>query len=180
MIYIYNDFGGTHTTSMAAAFHLKLLTNGNLTKQDILSVPYFNKLTKKDTGHILFHGIDEDDNPVYTIGRRNSKYVVPALTDLSDILLKRYGQREKIIISNTSPTVPPFMTAGGFFSRELGIDWIGVPLLVKGAQQCHGLIHHLVKETKRVAATSQEQVIVLENKEYQYKIGKKDMYWKEK
>ncbi|MGO4275701.1 DUF3189 family protein, partial [Paenibacillus sp. TAF58] len=25
MIYIYNDFGGTHTTSLAAAFHLKKL-----------------------------------------------------------------------------------------------------------------------------------------------------------
>lgn len=178
MIYIYNDFGGTHTTSMAAAYHLHLLKQGDLTKDDILSVPFFNKLTKKDTGHILFHGLDQDDNPVYTIGRRNSKYVVPALTDLCGILLSRYDQQEKIIISNTSPTVPPFMTAGGLFSRELGIDWIGVPLLVKGAKQCHRLIQHLVEETKHVAELSSEQIVVLENKEYQYKMGKKDIFWK--
>jgi hypothetical protein len=176
MIYIYNDFGGTHTTSLAAAYHLHLLKRGNLTKKDILSVPFFNQLTKKDTGHIFYHGMDEEDNPVYTIGRRNSKYVVPALTDLSEILLNRYGQREKIIISNTSPTVPPLMTAGGFFSRELRMDWIGVPLLVKGAQQCHCLIQHLVEETKQVAAASHEQVVVLENKKYQYRGGKRISY----
>ncbi|MFI8685135.1 DUF3189 family protein [Rossellomorea sp. NPDC077527] len=178
MIYIYNDFGGTHTTSMAAAYHLHILKPGILSKEDILSVPFFNQLKKKDRGRIFYHGKDEEGNPVFTIGRRNSKYVVPAMTDLSYILLERYGQNEKIVISNTSPTVPPLMTAGGFFSRELGIDSIGVPLLVKGAKQCHGLIQHLVDETKRVAAASQELVTVLENKEYQYKMGKKDIFWK--
>ncbi|MFC7785036.1 MULTISPECIES: DUF3189 family protein [unclassified Rossellomorea] len=178
MIYIYNDFGGTHTTSLAAAYHLHLLKPGNLTKKDVLSVPFFNQLTKKESGHILYHGIDKEDNPVYTIGRRNSKYVVPALADLSTILLRRYGKREKIIISNTSPTVPPLMTAGGFLSRELGIDSIGVPLLVKGAQQCHTLIYQLVEETKQMSKDSHEQVVVLENKKYQYKIGKKHIFWK--
>ncbi|KAA0561450.1 DUF3189 family protein [Rossellomorea aquimaris] len=178
MIYIYNDFGGTHTTSLAAAYHLRLLKPTALTKEDILSVPYFNQLTKKEAGQILYRGMDEENNPVYTIGRRSSKYVVPALTDLSTILIRRYGSNEKIILSNTSPTVPPLMTAGGFLSRELGIDWIGVPLLVKGAQQCHRLIEQLVKETKQVAKSSHEHVVVIENKKYQYKMGKKDIYWK--
>ncbi|MGF3104953.1 DUF3189 family protein [Rossellomorea sp. DUT-2] len=182
MIYIYNDFGGTHTTSLAAAYHLHILkpSHSPLTKNDILNIPYFNQLTKKEAGQILFRGMDEENNPVYTIGRRSSKYVVPALTDLSNILLSRYGEREKIIISNTSPTVPPLMTAGGFLSRELGIDSIGVPLLVKGAQQCHDLIYYLVTETKQVAKASHEQVVVLENEKYQYKIGKKDIFWKKK
>lgn len=182
MIYIYNDFGGTHTTSLAAAYHLHILkpSKSPLTKNVILDIPYFNQLTKKEAGQILFRGMDEENNPVYTIGRRSSKYVVPALTDLSTILLRRYGEKEKVIISNTSPTVPPLMTAGGFLSRELGIDWIGVPLLVKGAQQCHDLIYHLVRETKQAAKASHEQVVILENKKYQYKIGKKDIFWKNK
>jgi hypothetical protein len=178
MIYIYNDFGGTHTTSLAAAYHLRLLKLSELTKNDILSVPYFNQLTKKEAGQILYRGVDEENNPVYTIGRRSSKYVVPALIDLCTILLRRYGEKEKVIISNTSPTVPPLMTAGGFLSRELGIDSIGVPLLVKGAQQCHDLIYHLVEETKQVSKASHEQVVVMENKKYQYQIGKKNILWK--
>ena len=82
MIFIYNDYGGTHTTSLAAAYHLKKLpTNRVLTKEEILNVDYFNKLTKADFGKLIFHGIDEDGNSVYTIGRKSSKLVVPALKE---------------------------------------------------------------------------------------------------
>ncbi|HDR7206958.1 TPA: DUF3189 family protein, partial [Bacillus cereus] len=57
MIYIYTDFGGTHTTSLAAAYHLnKLPTDRKLTKEEILNVDYFNKLKTEDMGKIIFHG----------------------------------------------------------------------------------------------------------------------------
>ena len=38
MIYIYNDYGGTHTTSLAAAYHLKEIEQSErkLTKEEIL------------------------------------------------------------------------------------------------------------------------------------------------
>ena len=80
MIYIYNDYGGTHTTSLAAAYHLKKLPQSErkLTTEEILNVQYFNKLTHADFGKIIFHGMDEDGNPVYTIGRKRNKLVVPA------------------------------------------------------------------------------------------------------
>ena len=37
MIYIYNDYGGTHTTALAAAYHLKEITQSErkLTKEEI-------------------------------------------------------------------------------------------------------------------------------------------------
>ncbi|MES9753852.1 DUF3189 family protein, partial [Bacillus wiedmannii] len=39
MIFIYTDFGGTHSTSLAAAYHLnKLPTDRKLTKEEILNV----------------------------------------------------------------------------------------------------------------------------------------------
>ena len=52
MIYIYNDYGGTHTTALAAAYHLKEIDQSErkLTKEEILGVNYFNKLTKEDFG----------------------------------------------------------------------------------------------------------------------------------
>lgn len=45
MIYIYNDYGGTHTTSLAAAYHLKQITQSErkLTTEEILNVKFFNK-----------------------------------------------------------------------------------------------------------------------------------------
>ena len=169
MIYIYNDFGGTHTTSLAAAYHLKQLPQSErkLTKEEILNVNYFNKLTKADFGKLIFHGIDEDGNPVYTIGRKRNKYVVPALKEMCLLLQEKFKFDEKIIFSNTSPTVPFAMSMGGLFSRSLKIDSIGVPLLVIGAKQCCDNIYRLVENTKEIGKTTYaENIIVLENEMY--------------
>lgn len=165
MIFIYNDYGGTHTTSLAAAYHLKKLpTDRKLTKEEILKVDYFNKLTKSDFGKIIFHGIDEDGNSVYTIGRKRNKLVVPALKNLSLLLQEKYHGQEKIIFSNTSPTVPFALSIGGLFSRGLKIDLIGVPFLIIGAKQCCHDVLKLVEYTKQVAKSTNEMIVVLENK----------------
>ena len=107
-----------------------------LTKEEILNIDYFNKLTKADFGKLIFHGIDEDGHSVFTIGGETSKLVVPALKELSMVLQDKYQGQEKIIFSNTSPTVPFALTIGGMFSRGLKIDFIGVPCLIVGAKQC--------------------------------------------
>jgi hypothetical protein len=169
MIYIYNDYGGTHTTALAAAYHLKQLPQSErkLTTEEILTTKFFNKLTKEDFGRIIFHGVDEDGNSVYTIGRKRNKYVVPALKEMSLLLQEKYKFDEKIVFSNTSPTVPFAMSMGGFFSRGLKIDFIGVPLLVKGAKQCCDNVYRLVENTKEIGRTTfAENVIILENEMY--------------
>ena len=71
---------------------------------------------------------------------------------------------EKIIFSNTSPTVSLPMTFGGLFSRWLKIDFIGVPLLVKGAKKSYKDIIKLVNHTKKVAKEDTSGVIILDNK----------------
>ncbi|MHC0038343.1 DUF3189 family protein [Pseudoneobacillus sp. C159] len=170
MIFIYHDFGGTHTTSLAAAYHLNILNDSEKIpdRDTILSVPYFNKLSKKDAGNFIFHGEDDAGNRVYTLGRRSSKLVVPSLVHFSEIMVNGYQFNEKIIFSNTSPVVPLPMTLGGFFSRGLGLDFIGVPLLVIGAQKCCKHIAQLVEETKNMARQSTEtRVISIDNKKYQ-------------
>ncbi|CAM3236697.1 DUF3189 family protein [Sporolactobacillus spathodeae] len=167
MIYIYNDFGGTHTTALAAAYHLKKISGSQkLTKAEILSVPYFNKLNASDMGKFIFHGQDDDGNSVYTVGRGASKHLLPAIVNLSILLQKKYNGSEKIIFSNTSPTVPFSMTIGGLFSRWMKIDFIGVPLLVAGAKQCYPDIVRLVNDTKERAKTAVEKVTVLENQAF--------------
>jgi hypothetical protein len=169
MLYIYNDFAGTHSTALAAAYHLKQLPQSEkkLTKEEILNVQYFNQLTKKDFGKLLFHGIDEEGNSVYSIGRKRDKYVVPAMRELVLLFQEKFQLNEKLVFSNTSPTVPFAMSLGGLFSRRLNIDIIGVPLLVVGAKQCCDNIYRLVENTKHVANTSyNDNVIILENEMY--------------
>jgi hypothetical protein len=59
------------------------------------------------------------------------------------------------------------MSIGGFFSRGLKIDFIGVPLLVIGAKQCCDNIFRLVENTKQIGYSSNEEpVIILENEIY--------------
>ena len=59
------------------------------------------------------------------------------------------------------------MSMGGFFSRGLKIDFIGVPLLVLGAKQCCDNIFRLVENTKQIGNSSNEEtVIILENEIY--------------
>jgi len=156
MIFIYNDYGGTHTTSLAAALHLQIIKPSSfpLSKEEILSVPYFGK--------------DQDGNPVYTIGRKSQKLVVPSLESLALMLFEHFNIEERLIFSNTSPTVPKIMSVGGFFSRGLKIDFIGVPLLVRGAKECVLNIYELVENTKQVAHTpTKDKIIVLNNSQFQ-------------
>lgn len=171
MIFIYNDYGGTHTTSLAAAYHLNQLpTNRPLSTEEILGVNYFNKLSTSDMGKLIFHGLDENGNPVYTLGRGSSKNVIPALRNLSLILQDKYQNAEPIVFSNTSPTVPFVMSIGGFLTKRMKLSGIGDPLLLAGAKQCCGLIRELVLHTKQTAAarSGNESVIVIDNNNFFY------------
>lgn len=164
MIFIYNCYAGTHSSSLASAVHLKKLPLDRLpTKEEIIKTEYFDKLTKKDFGRIIFRGTDEEGNKVFTIGRGPSKLIIPCLANVINVLCSDYGFKEKIIFSNMSPTVNFVMSIGGFTSRRLGLSSIGVPLLVIGAKKAHKQIIQIVEHTKESAKTLKEQVLVLSN-----------------
>ncbi|WP_236693963.1 DUF3189 family protein [Sporosarcina globispora] len=167
VIYIYHDFGGTHTTSLAAAYHLKIIQHRKLKKEEIVELPYFNKLTKKDAGKFIFHGADEEGNLVYTLGRRSSKLAMETLRNFCHLLNSHKGMNDKIVFSNTSPAVPLALTIGGFISKGLGLDRLGTSLVIIGAQKCSGNILELVNETKKIAAGSNADIIKIDNKEFQ-------------
>lgn len=167
MIYIYNCYGGTHSSILAIAYHLEMLDeNREPTKDEILNLPNFNKLVYGNRGELFHYGSDKDGNEVYTVGRGRSKVLIPGLFNLASMLHKQNLLNEKIIFSNTSPTVPLPMTFGGLFSRWLKIDSIGVPLLVKGAKQSYKNVIELVNHTKKVAKEENTEVIILDNKEF--------------
>lgn len=165
MIYIYNCFGGTHSSVIAASYHLKKLDESREpTREEILSIHNFNELVYGNIGELFYHGTDEDGNKVYTIGRGRSRVLIPGLYNLATMLEKQNLLNEKIVFSNTSPTVPIAMTFGGLFSRWLKIDFIGVPLLVKGAKQSYKKVIELVDYTKRAAKEDKSLVVLLDNK----------------
>ncbi|AOY78076.1 DUF3189 family protein [Clostridium formicaceticum] len=164
MIYIYNCYAGTHSSSLASAIHLnKLPLNRVPTREEILDTDYFNRLKFKDMGRIIFRGIDEEGNKVFSVGRGTSRVLIPCLKNLITILHNECGMHEKIIFSNMSPTVTLPMTIGGFLSRGLGMDFVGVPLLVLGSQQAHKHVIEVVNHTKAAAKNLNESVLILSN-----------------
>lgn len=168
MIYIYNCYGGTHSSVLAASYHLKKLDETREpSKEEILSSHNFNELNYQDRGKFYLHGIDEEGNRVYTVGRGRSKILIPGIYNLIDMLQQENRLEEKIILSNCSPTVPLPMTFGGLFSRWLKIDSIGVPLLIMGAKQAYKDIIHLVHKTKEKAHSTSAPLIMLDNKEFE-------------
>ncbi len=164
MIFIYNCFGGTHSSSLASAVHLNKLPQDRIpTKDEILNTDYFNKLSYKDMGRIIYRGTDEEGNKVFSVGRGTSRVLLPCLKNLITMLHNECGLNEKIVLSNMTPTVTFPMTVGGFLSRGLGIDFLGVPILLIGAQQAYRNIVEVVKFTKESAKTLKDPVLVLLN-----------------
>lgn len=148
MIFIYNCYGGTHSSSLASAIHLGNLPHDRVpSTTEILNTAHFDKLTYKDMGKIIYRGTDGLGNKVYTMGRGTSRVLLPAFNNLLCLLKDECNFQEKIVLTNASPTVPPLMTAGGFFSRGLKLHFIGRPLLVLGAKQTYFNIVNLVSKT---------------------------------
>lgn len=163
MIIIYNCYGGTHSSILSSAAHLKILPDDRVpSDEEILKLKYFNKLKYKDMGRLIFHGKDEKDNSVYTIGRGTSKALIPAMRSLLLNLHNEFEINESFIFINTSPTVPLPMTFGGFFSRGLGIDAIGVPLLLRGAKNAWPDILKLVDRTKKICLEKPKQPLIID------------------
>jgi hypothetical protein len=173
MIYIYNCYGGTHSSALAAAYHLKKLDpTREPTKEEILNTHNFNTLTRKDFGKLYFKGIDEDGNKVYTIGRGRSKYLVPGLYSMSQRLQEEHILNDQVVFTNTSPTVPLPMTFGGLTSRWMKIDFIGVPLLVIGAKKSYKDIVALVDFAKETGRASDKSVQILPTESYLHNLKK--------
>lgn len=165
MIFIYNCYAGTHSSSLASAVHLKKLPLDRIpTREEIFHTEYFDKLTKKDFGRMIFRGTDEDGNRVYSIGRGPSKLIIPCLVNVINVLCCEHGFREQVVFSNMSPAVNLPMQIGGFVSRRLGMTSVGAPFLAIGAQKAHQRILDIVAQTKESARRMNEHVLVLDNK----------------
>lgn len=165
MIFIYNCYAGTHSSSLASAVHLKKLPADRIpTKKEILDTDYFDKLNSKDMGRVIYRGTDEEGNKVFTMGRGPSKLIIPSIVNMINILCNDYGFKEKIIFSNMTPSVPLAMVIGGFLSRRFGLTFIGVPFLVLGTKQAYQRIIEIVKNTRESSKSINEHVLVLSNK----------------
>lgn len=166
MIYIYYDFAGTHSSSIAAAVHLQLIPADRVpSKADVVNIPMFDKLSFQDRAKIVYRGTDNEGNKVFTLGYGIHKKMIFCLQNAIYMLHQQYGFNERLVLSSTAPTVPLSMTFGGIFSKVLKLVFIGKPLLIKGARKNFKKIANLVEITKNSARANELPVLNLENKE---------------
>ncbi|GAB6100742.1 DUF3189 family protein [Halanaerocella petrolearia] len=144
---IYHDIGGAHSVATAAAIHLnKIPSDSKPTKEELLSLPTFDKVKKQDLGHLLYQGDDEFDNSVYTLGYKySSKITLPVIKDTYNLV----GDKDDLLLVDTKPTINFLMKVGGFLSRGLGVVSVGRPIVVYGVLQTYPQIAQLVTDVKR-------------------------------
>ncbi|TDT51361.1 DUF3189 family protein [Fonticella tunisiensis] len=165
MIVIYQDVGGCHSSAVAANIHANKLPIDKVpTEKELLTLPTFDKLEKKDTAHLIYIGKDEFGSAVYTISRRyKPNMVLNPLTDMYKVL---NGDTDGLYIINTDPTVNTLMKIGGFSSRQLHLVSFGRPIVTYGTLKAYNKIADLVRQIKEQIRLDLEHKNRLERNSY--------------
>lgn len=147
MIVIYHDVGGAHSSAVAANIHINKLPMDKIPESaEILNLPTFDKLEKKDIGRLIYIGEDEFGARVYTLSRQyKPNLVIPAISDMYNIL---NGNLKGFFLADTSPSVNNLMRIGGFSSRRLGLVSFGRPIVTKGTLAAYSQIVDIVRKAK--------------------------------
>lgn len=140
---IYHCYGGTHASVTAASLHLGLLAKNRLpTAKELLSCPYFDRLTTRDYGKMFFMGRDRRDAEVYVMGCRNAGLLVEtALKELCRVMHVHY---RSVTFVNTKHCLNILMKMGGFLSRRLNLITLGRLFLFPGTRLAFKQIKQVV------------------------------------
>lgn len=147
MMVIYHDVGGSHSSATAANIHINKLPMDRVPdKSELLSLPTFDKITKKDIGHLIYIGDDEFGSKVYTISvQYKPNLVIPALRDMYSEII---GNSKDLYLVSTQPAVNIWMKIGGLSSRRLNLVKFGRPIVTYGTLKTYNNLINIVKEVK--------------------------------
>lgn len=143
---IYHCFGGSHSSVLAAALHLKMVDNSlPPSPDDMMALPYFDKTHDDDFGTIRRMGLDEYGHEVYVLGKKNlGDRCTRMITEVTRLL----GVEQEVVAVNCMNRVNLLMMIGGFISRRLGFPRIGRPILFQGTREAFYKIVNLVEITR--------------------------------
>lgn len=149
---IYHCYGGSHSSVTAAAIHLGLLTEKKVpSPEELQKLPYYDGQVNKDHGLLRFMGIDQYNNQVYIIGRRNSGRI---LENVYRGLMEIFRiPRDEVYMFSVMPYVNWRMVVGGYISRRLGLVKIGRPLVTKGTRVAFLNLVSMVQKVKILVAS---------------------------
>lgn len=151
---VYDDYGGAHSTPLAAALHLGLMQPDRIpTNDELMALPLFDRVTKAEQGCLVFMGADGEGHEVYIIGRGSSGIIVERA--LASGMVLAGGADACTMFVETLRHVNWWMRIGGFFSRALGWVSLGRPLVLYGTRRAFPQLVKLVDQTKQHVARHQ-------------------------
>lgn len=143
---IYHCYGGAHASPTAAAIHLGILRDDRLPSwKDFKKIPYFDQITNREHGKLIFIGKDSQDNEVYILGRRNAATLVIRL--IQEFIKLTGGDSSEYYFVDCVQLFNPLMVTGGFSSRALGWVNLGRPIVTLGTILSFPILVAKVKKT---------------------------------
>ncbi|WP_026477979.1 DUF3189 family protein [Alkaliphilus transvaalensis] len=145
---IYHCVGGAHSSVLATAIHLnKLPMDHKPSIEDILHIPYFDTMTVRDRGKIIYRGTDEMGNRIYNLSRQFVPHlVIPVIEDTWKLL---NGNCDNLLIVSTLSSVNTLMRIGGMASRRWNWVKFGRPIVARGSLHAYFDLVEIVKATKK-------------------------------
>ncbi len=128
---IYHCFGGTHSSVLCAAIHLGIIPDHQLPGyQDLIDLPYYDKVYSSQVGTIFHMGRDDQGRDIYILGCRNCGPMVEKITGEMNQLLGI--DQNEVVMVDTTPCLNIIIKIGGYLSRRLGLTGTGRFLLHRG------------------------------------------------
>ncbi|SHH04328.1 Protein of unknown function [Thermosyntropha lipolytica DSM 11003] len=142
--FVYFDYGGSHSSVIAAHIHAGNLKGSRMpSSSELMELPFFDKTTPDNLGRLYLVGRDEKGNEIYILGSQNSNFE-PVLRSLAALL----ELDKDFVFVCTMPYVNPLLRLGGFLSRRLSLPLVGRPLVILGAKWAFPHLRHLVEKVK--------------------------------
>jgi hypothetical protein len=139
---IYFDYGGSHSSVLAANIHAgKFDSPKTPPVQEIMNLPYFDKTKPDDFGKIRRVGTDAEGNNIYVLGTKSSNS-----GGFLTSLIEARNLTDKFRLINTMPYVNTWLRIGGWLSRSLSLPWLGRPLIMIGIKKAYPELKTMVRE----------------------------------
>jgi hypothetical protein len=134
MLIIFQCYGGTHTSVVAASLYTGVLPRGRLPKlADLSALPYFDRLGHGQMGNLHFIGKDGEGNFVFALGSAGWGEEIRSL--ITAFLSGTGAAGEQVAVVDCLQQVTPLTRLGGILSRRLGLIRLGRPLVSLGIQK---------------------------------------------
>lgn len=139
---IYFDYGGSHSSVVAANIHAGKLDSPETPPiEEIINLPYFDKTTQDDFGKIRKVGTDAEGNDIHVLGTKNGNS-----GGLLTSLIEAQNLTKKFRFVDTMPYVNMWLRIGGWLSRGLSLPFLGRPLIRIGINKAYPKLKTLVRE----------------------------------